>query len=65
MFRTLICLLIASSGLVFAQNAKKAVEQPFAWVSPMQNAEWAKKSLPATVKHATFKSASMGVEVGY
>lgn len=65
MLRALICLLIASSGLVFAQNAKRAVEPPFSWFSPMQNAEWAKKSLPATVKHAAFKSVSMGVEVGY
>lgn len=31
----------------------------------MQNAEWAKKSLPTTVRHATFMSGSMGVEVGY
>jgi predicted peptidase len=64
MLRALFCLFVSTS-LGFAQNAKKAAEQPFAWVSPMQNAEWAKKSLPATVKHATFKSASMGVEVGY
>lgn len=68
MLRALFCLLIASTSLGFAQNAKKpkaAAEQPFSWVSPMQNAEWAKKALPATVKHATFKSASMGIDVGY
>ncbi len=59
---------IVSSSIAFAQDAKKAkaaAEQPFSWVSPMQNAAWAKKSLPSTVKHATFKSDSMGVEVGY
>jgi enterochelin esterase-like enzyme len=68
MLRAFFCLLIASTSLTFAQTAKKsqaAAAQPFAWVAPMQNAEWAKKSLPATVKHATFKSGSMGVEVGY
>ena len=67
MLRALVCLLVASTSLVFAQNAKKtkaAAEQPFSWVSPM-NAESAKKSLPPTVKHATFKSASMGIDVGY
>jgi endo-1,4-beta-xylanase len=73
MNRSLVCFLIISSSLAsfrgtFAQDAKKAkavAEQPFSWVSPTQNAAWAKKSLPATVKHATFKSASMGVDVGY
>jgi len=68
MLRALVCLLVVPTSLVFAQNAKKkakaAAEQPFSWVSPM-NAEPAKKSLPATVKHATFKSASMGIDVGY
>lgn len=55
-------------GYSFAQEAKKKapkVEPDFSWVAPMQNAEWAKKSLPATVKHATFRSASMGMDVGY
>jgi endo-1,4-beta-xylanase len=68
MLRALLCIFLASTSFAFAQNAKKAkapASQPFAWVSPMQNAEWVKKSLPATVKHATFKSASMGVDVGY
>lgn len=31
----------------------------------MVNAEWAQKILPPTVKHATFKSPSMGIDVGY
>jgi len=31
----------------------------------MQSAEWAKKALPEGVKHATFKSTSMGIDVGY
>jgi hypothetical protein len=69
MLRILACLLIASYSIIaFAQEAKKtkaAVDQPFSWVSPSQNAAWAKKALPATLKHATFKSASMGVGVGY
>ncbi len=67
MLRAVFCLLIASTSLCLAQNAKKAkaaAEQPFSWISPM-NAESAKKILPVTVKHATFKSASMGIDVGY
>ena len=67
MTRALIGLLFASTSLLIAQNAKKAkpsTEPPFAWVSPI-NTETAKKSLPATVHHATFKSPSMGIDVGY
>lgn len=46
-----------------AKSAKK--QPPFSWVAPMENKEQAKKLLPATVQHATFKSPSMGIEVGY
>lgn len=58
------CLCAHSDAQDTPKKAPKA-EPAFAWVSPMQNAEWAKKSLPATVKHATFRSTSMGVDVGY
>ncbi len=47
-----------------AAKAKKP-STPFSWVSPLPNAEWAKKILPPTVQHATFTSPSMEVEVGY
>lgn len=61
--------LLSLGQLGLAQDAKtaKAVKKqpPFSWVAPMENAEQAKKILPATVKHATFKSPSMGIEVGY
>jgi len=67
MLRVLPCVLLIFTNCVFAQNAKKPkpAPQPFSWVSPTPSAEWAKKTLPATVKHATFKSASMGINVGY
>ena len=69
MFRLLTSLLLFPTSFVLAQETKKRAPAPaappFAWVSPMQNAAWAKKSLPATVRHATFKSPSMGIEVGY
>ena len=68
MFRLLTSLLLFPTSFVLAQETKKKAPAPaappFAWVSPMQNAAWAKKSLPATVRHATFKSPSMGIEVG-
>lgn len=64
-----ICLLLAASTLSPAQEGKTKAGTPaaqaFSWVSPLPNAEWAKKILPATVRHATFKSPSMGVDVGY
>ena len=50
-----------------ATKAPKATKQEaaFFWVSPLTKNETAKKSLPATVKHATFRSPSMGIAVGY
>lgn len=65
----LISLLLAVNTLSPAQEGEKKAGTPaapaFSWVSPMPNPEWAKKSLPPTLRHTTFKSPSMGVEVGY
>src|SRR5262245_5162722 len=51
----------------FAQTAggdkPVAKPQPFSWVSPLP--ERAQASLPKTLRHARFKSPSMGVDVGY
>ena len=66
-----IALLTAASSVNAADEVKAAAKKtqdavaPFAWVSPLINAEWAKKILPPTVKHETFKSPSMGIDVGY
>ncbi len=66
-----IALLTAASSVNAADEVKAAAKKtqdavaPFAWVSPLINAEWAKKILPPTVKHVTFKSPSMGIDVGY
>jgi len=60
-------VLLSTLATSFAQTTKPAraaqKEAPFSWVSPLTNAEWAKKILPPTVQHATFKSASMGYYV--
>lgn len=65
----LVLVLACLGGVGFAQSAKPAKASPkaapFAWVSPLANAEVARKTLPATVRHATFNSPSMGIEVGY
>jgi len=62
-------VVFAATGIVAAQATKKKKAAPeqttFSWVAPTADAEWAKKTLPATVKHATFKSPSMGIDVGY
>lgn len=65
--KTALLLLLAFTSLLTAQEPKKKAQAapPFSWVSPMQNAAWAKKLLPATTRHATFPSPSMGIEVGY
>jgi hypothetical protein len=46
-----------------AQDGGKAKKDipPFSWVSPLP----AKAALPEGVRHATFRSPSMGIEVGY
>jgi endo-1,4-beta-xylanase len=62
------CLALACIAAAPAQTpAPKAAkpEAPFSWVSPLANPVVASKTLPTTVKHATFKSPSMGLEVGY
>jgi len=68
MLRLLLPALFALSlPLAHAQQAKTGNKPPapFRWVAPMENAEWARKILPEGVRHATFRSPSMGIEVGY
>ena len=64
--RTCLILLLAAAPVLTAQNqsrAKKKTPRPFAWVSPLP--ESAAKKLPSGVKHGTFSSPSMGIDVGY
>lgn len=68
MLRFLLPALLALSlPVANAQQAKagKKSPAPFRWVAPMENAEWARKILPEGVRHATFRSPSMDIEVGY
>lgn len=62
LFACCAALLLAPS-LTHAQDGGKAKGKaaPFSWVSPLP----AKAALPAGVRHATFRSPSMGIEVGY
>jgi len=57
-----VCLFFAfSAGIAQDRKVKKKKKpRPFSWVSPSGGA-----TLPTGVKHGTFKSPSMGVEVGY
>ncbi len=61
--------VFALSLATAADNPKAAKaarpETPFTWVAPEETVERAKKSLPSTVRHATFPSPSMGIAVGY
>lgn len=63
----LAACLLAETPSVFAQNPKPAKKKktphPFSWVSPLP--ETRAKALPAGVRHATFKSPSMGIDAGY
>lgn len=62
-------LLFSGAALAFATAAATAQDggktkndiAPFSWASPLP----AKAGLPAGVRHETFRSPSMGIEVGY
>lgn len=61
-------LMILSLGCCVAQDQKpqkkkKKVPPSFSWVNPVS--ETKAKWLPEEVKHASFKSRSMGIDVGY
>ena len=62
-------ILVTVSALTFAQSLKTkkttGKEEPFSWISPLSDAALAKQPLTSGVRHAAFKSPSMGVEVGY
>ncbi len=65
----LLLLLGLCTGFASGQNpepAKASKQRPsFSWVAPLSDSERAKQNLPPTTKHATFRSPSMGIEVGY
>ncbi len=63
MIRALLCFCLLIPGWLAAQNAqKKAETEPaFSWVSALADPQGRPKGL----RHATFKSPSMGIEVGY
>ncbi|MDF1861116.1 MAG: alpha/beta hydrolase-fold protein [Verrucomicrobiales bacterium] len=66
LFLSVVFSLVSASPLS-AQNKAKAKKKPapFAWNNP-PSAAWLEKSgLPSGLRHATFASPSMGVEVGY
>ncbi|NNE92167.1 MAG: 1,4-beta-xylanase [Verrucomicrobiales bacterium] len=63
-------LAILAIGPAFGQNAKKGKAKkkpaPFSWVSPVpENRAKHLKLDELGVKHATFKSRSMGIDVGF
>jgi endo-1,4-beta-xylanase len=70
MKKTLGLRLLTISALVlgtFSAEAqkKKGAKQPvvFSWNNPPE--KWTLKDLPANLSHASFKSPSMGIKVGY
>lgn len=63
MIRLTLLLCLVVPVCLSAQNAKKKAkaEPSFSWVSPLANQD----GLPAGLRHATFTSPLMGIEVGY
>lgn len=63
----LLCLalaLLSGSPLLGQQKKAKKKPEPFAWVNSIENLT-SRKDLPGGLRHATFKSPSMKVDVGY
>jgi hypothetical protein len=63
-FLTLLTPAFLSAQKGASEKKKKPIP-PFAWVSPLPETRLKSLDLPATVQHATFKSPSMGIDVGY
>ncbi|MDF1739048.1 MAG: hypothetical protein P1U86_07805 [Verrucomicrobiales bacterium] len=63
----LLVLLFGSSAPAQSDAKKKPKKQPapFAWSNPMGAAGLEKYGLPKGLSHKTFKSPSMGLDVGY
>ncbi|MCB1237811.1 MAG: 1,4-beta-xylanase [Verrucomicrobiae bacterium] len=65
--------MLSATPASFSQDKRTAAPDPrspstpegFHWVSPIPEARRAAMKLPDSVRHATFKSPSMGIEVGY
>ena len=62
-FVAIVLASTASIGLSQSKQKKTQKKPPFSWVSPAS--EWKAKTLPKNIRHATFKSPSMGIDVGY
>jgi len=60
----LILFLLLALSPVLAQDKGKKKHPPFSWVNPIENLE-SRKDLPAGLRHATFRSPSMELDVGY
>jgi endo-1,4-beta-xylanase len=70
MKKSALIAIMGISPLAFCSSAvsgqkNKEAKQPvsFSWNNPPQ--KWTLKDLPSNLRHATFKSQSMGIEVGY
>lgn len=66
-FLSIVGIAVHATVLPSHAQAAKAPgkEAPFSWVAPLPQADLLKRPLPATVKHATFRSPTMGIDVGY
>ena len=62
LFALLLSIPIGSFAQAKKHKSSKA-EAVFSWNNPPQ--KWTLKGLPSNLRHATFKSQSMGMEVGY
>jgi enterochelin esterase-like enzyme len=62
-FVAIVLASTASIGLSQSKQKKTKKKPPFSWVSPAS--DWKAKTLPKNIRHATSKSPSMSIDVGY
>ncbi len=62
-----VLAMVATGGLGAQETKKKKKKPPakFSWVAPLPEARMKNLHLPEGLRHATFKSLSMGIAVGY
>ncbi len=61
----ILSILVFINHSLLAQNSPKKPPASFSWVNTIPESRLKKISLPKGIRHASFQSPSMGLEVGY
>ena len=61
----LLALFVVAAPPLRAQTKEKKAPAPFQWSNPVSQKQLDSKGAPKSLRHGTFTSPSMGVDVGY